>query len=79
MLHKLATTENMAYLHQRGGRFLSVLPRTRGEDATFRAAILRGEVSWRRVHDKYDDEGQLVDRFSICEPPSQTAEGYRLI
>src|SRR5271154_6422682 len=56
---KLATTENMAYLHQRGGRFLSVLPRTRGEDAAFRVAVLRQEVSWRRVHDKYDDEGQL--------------------
>jgi transposase len=76
---KLATTENMAYLHQRGGRFLSVLPRTRSEDAAFRAAVVRGEVPWRRVHDKYDDQGQLVDRFSICEPAGQTAEGYRLI
>jgi transposase len=76
---KLATTENMAYLHQRGGRFLSVLPRTRSEDVAFRAAVLRGEVSWRRIHDKYDDEGQLVDRFSICEPAGQTTEGYRLI
>ena len=76
---KLATTENMAYLHQRGGRFLSVLPRTRGEDAAFRVAVLRQEVSWRRIHDKYDAEGQLVDRFSICEPAGQTTEGYRLI
>jgi transposase len=76
---KLATTENMAYLHQRGGRFLSVLPRTRSEDLVFRAAVTRGDVQWRRVHDKCDDEGQLVDRFSICEPASQTVEGYRLI
>jgi transposase len=76
---KLATTENMAYLHQRGGRFLSVLPRTRSEDTAFRAAVVRGEIHWRWVHDKYDDEGQLVDRFSICEPATQTVEGYRLI
>jgi transposase len=76
---KLATTENMAYLHQRGGRFLSVLPRTRSEDTAFRAAVVRGEIPWRRVHDKYDAEGQLVDRFSICEPAGQTTEGYRLI
>jgi len=76
---KLASTENMAYLHQRGGRFLSVLPRTRSEDVAFRAAVVRGDIPWRRVHDKYDDDGHLVDRFSICEPPSQTAEGYRLI
>jgi transposase len=76
---KLATTENMAYLHQRGGRFLSVLPRTRGEDVAFRGAVVRGEIRWRRIHDKYDDEGELVDRFSTCEPQMQTAEGYRLI
>ena len=30
---KLATAENMAHVHQNGGRFLTVLPRTRGEDA----------------------------------------------
>lgn len=76
---KLATADNMAYLHQRGGRFLSVLPRTRSEDAAFRGAVLRHEVSWRRIHDKFNDEGQLVDRFSICEPAGQTTEGYRLI
>jgi transposase len=76
---KLATTENMAYLHQRGGRFLSTLPRTRAEDVAFRAAVVREEIQWRRIHEKYDDEGQLVDRFSICEPAGQTTEGYRLI
>ena len=37
---KLATAENMAYIHQHGGRFLSVLPRTRGEDAAFRTSVL---------------------------------------
>jgi transposase len=76
---KLATTENMAYVHQRGGRFLSTLPRTRSDDVAFRAAVVRGEIQWRRVYDKYNDEGQLVDRFSICEPAGQTTEGYRLI
>ncbi len=76
---KLATTENMAYLHRRGGRFLSVLPRTRSEDVAFRAAVGQGQVQWRRIHDKFDDDGNLVDRFSICEPETQTIEGYRLI
>jgi transposase len=76
---KLATVENMAYIHQRGGKFLSVLPRTRGEDAAFRARVLQGHVVWRHLHDKRDDLGNLVDQFSICEPPSQSAEGYRLI
>jgi transposase len=76
---KLATVENMAHIRQHNGRFLSVLPRTRSEDAAFRARVLRGEVTWRHIHDKRDDERNLLDRFSICEPEDQSAEGYRLI
>jgi transposase len=76
---KLATTENMAYLHQRGGRFLSVLPRTRGEDATFRTLVRDGRARWRPIHDKTDDEGNVVDRFSVQGPEATSVEGYRLI
>jgi transposase len=76
---KLATAENMAYIHRHGGRFLSVLPRTRGEDAAFRAEIRGGRVHWGMIHDKYDDEGELVDGFSIHEPEATSVEGYRLI
>jgi transposase len=76
---KLATTENMAYLHQRGGRFLSVLPRTRAEDASFRAAVAGGGITWQWIYDKLDEERDLVDQFSISRPATQSAEGYRLI
>ena len=76
---KLATAENMAYIHRHGGRFLSVLPRTRGEDAAFRAEILAGRVQWRPIHDRYDELGELVDRFSLHEPEVTSVEGYRLI
>jgi transposase len=76
---KLATSENMAYIDRNGGRFVSVLPRTRTEDRVFRAAVREGKVVWRQVHDKCDDDGELLDRFSTCEPAVQTAEGYRLL
>jgi transposase len=76
---KLATAENMAHLHQRGGRFLSVLPRTRSEDATFRESLQRGLVTKRPIYDKTDEEGELLDRYSLCEPSTLSAEGYRLI
>src|SRR3954467_6576509 len=58
---KLATAENMAHLHQHGGRFLSILPRTRGEDAAFRLAVREGRARWRVIHEKFDDDGDLVD------------------
>jgi transposase len=76
---KLATSENMAYLHQRQGRFLTVLPRTRGEDAAFRELLAKGQVTWRSLWEKTDDEGEVIDRFSISDQPATTAEGYRLV
>lgn len=76
---KLATAANMAHLHRHGGRFLSVLPRTRGEDATFRATVLRGQARWQHIHDKLDEEGDVVDRYSIHEPEITSVEGHRLI
>jgi transposase len=76
---KLATTSNMAHIHQNGGRFLTVLPRTRGEDAAFRARVSQANTGWRAIHDRFDDHGNLIDRFRVHEPEATSAEGYRLI
>jgi transposase len=76
---KLATAENMAHLHQHGGRFLTVLPRTRAEDAAFRAAVQEGRARWKPIHERRDDDGQVIDRFSAHEPEATTSEGYRLL
>jgi transposase len=76
---KLATADNMGHIARRGGRFLSVLPRTRGEDAQFRERVRHDEVRWNVIHEKHDEEGKLVDRYSICPEAQQTADGYRLV
>lgn len=76
---KLATRENMAYIHQRGGRFLSVLPQTRSEDGTFRQALADGKATWRCLWDKTDEEGELLDRFSVSDFSSTSSDGYRLV
>jgi transposase len=76
---KLATRENMAYIHQRGGRFLSVLPRTRSEDATFREQMTRQDTVWRALWDKTDENGDVIDRYFVCDPPTTSVEGYRLV
>jgi transposase len=76
---KLATRENMAYLHQRQGRFVTVLPRTRSEDAAFREQVVQGQVTWRLLWEKLDDHGEVIDRYSTSDPPSTSDEGYRLI
>lgn len=81
---KLATAENMAYLHQHRGRFLTVLPRTRSEDKDFRQSLREGKVSWQTVYEKIDEEDdgdppKILDRFSAARQPATTAEGYRLL
>jgi len=76
---KLATSENMAYLHQRQGRFVTVLPRTRGEDAAFRSLVAKGQIAWRPLWEKTDDDGQVLDRYSSSHHPATTVEGYRLV
>ena len=76
---KLATKENMGHIAGNQGRFISVLPRTRKEDAAFRQQLLDGQVTWRHLYDKTDHQGELVDRLSASEQPATTAEGYRLL
>ena len=76
---KLATLDNMMYLHGHGGRFVTVLPRTRKEDDIFRTQVAQGAIHWRPLWDKVDEHEQVVDRFCVSDAPTLTAEGFRLI
>jgi len=76
---KLASTENMAYIHQHQGRFLIVLPRTRSEDRDFRDLLSKGQVQWHPIHEKRNDRGEIVDQYSVSVPATLSAEGYRLV
>lgn len=75
---KLATSKNMAHIHQRQGRFVTVLPRTRSEDAAFRQRVAAGKVAWRPLWEKTDDEGKVIDSYSASDEPAATVEGYPL-
>ena len=74
---KLVTRENLNHIATHNGRFVSVLPRSRREDSLFRERLLRGEVVWQALWDKGDDEGELLDRFTVAAP-EVLPEGYRL-
>lgn len=49
---KLCSSENMETIHERGGRFVTVLPRSRREDAQFRKWIQENEPPWEVVWDR---------------------------
>ena len=76
---KLATRENMAYLHQRQGRFITLLPKTRSENAAFRSLVRSEQVAWRLLWEKTDEDGEVLDSYSVSDQPATSVEGYRLV
>ena len=45
----------------------------------FRALVAQGQVSWRPLWEKTDDEGEVIDHFATSDQPATSAEGYRLV
>lgn len=78
---KLCTRENMSFIADQGGRFLTVLPRTRREHDEFCERVRQSGVSWvfltrrksRRSKDSLDQVYEFVDEAAV------TSDGYRLI
>jgi hypothetical protein len=65
---KLCTRENMAHIAERGGRFLTVMPRTRKEDADLRAWIQTRTVDWVMVRHGSARDGRSDD-YLMAEAP----------
>jgi transposase len=76
---KLATKENMSHIAARGGRFVSVLPRSRGEDQEFRDQLVADLVEWKAVTEKHDEHDQVVDTIRTSTQEALTADGFRLL
>jgi transposase len=75
---KLATQANMEHLHQNGGRFVTVLPRTRREDRMFREQVHKGTVKWKSIFTRKNQQGVVTEQVFAAEQPMLSAEGYRI-
>jgi len=77
---KLATQENLRRLAGIGGRFVSVMPRTRKEDRSFRQCVRQQQVQWvhllSRINNRRPDS--KIDRYYLAQGPYQAA-GFRLL
>ncbi len=78
---KLCTRDNMSYIADRQGRFLTVMPRTRTEDGWFRDYLQTHSLEWREVHrepnPRRQDGPDVVYRG--VESPRRSSEGYRIL
>lgn len=77
---KLCVRQTMAHIDRLGGRFVTVLPRSRKEDGAMRDWLVTHEPDWREalvVEDRRGDDAP--DVYSVVESPWPSAEGYRVI
>ncbi|HET8562840.1 MAG TPA: IS1634 family transposase [Candidatus Binatia bacterium] len=80
---KLATRKNLSYIATYGGKFVTVIPRSRAEDRDFRNRLRQGiRARWRRFHvqenkRRKSDPPEIY--WTTAAGPNKTAEGYRII
>jgi len=77
---KLCTRETLKHIHEHGGRFITVLPRTRKEDALFKAWLQAHTPAWeevaRKPHPRWKDGPP--DVFRAIPSPIPDADGFHL-
>jgi transposase len=78
---KLASAENLAHIARHGGRFVTVMPRSHGEDKDFRARLRQSpdNVRWEPLYHLKNDDGDVVDQLSVCADKWVNSSGYRLL
>lgn len=78
---KLCTRENMTYIASRGGRFLTVMPRTRGEYGRFCDRVRQGTlIEWTEVRRNPDPRGKdLPPVVYEAFEGDHSEEGYRVL
>jgi hypothetical protein len=77
---KLCSGEAMRHIDSNEGRFVTVLPRTRGEDRWFRDWIQTNPPLWtEEIRLRGERLGDLDRVWSTFPSPLPSAEGYRII
>ncbi|HEX7266023.1 MAG TPA: IS1634 family transposase, partial [Streptosporangiaceae bacterium] len=77
---KLCSREAMGHIAAAGGRFVTILPRSRGEDRWFRDWAQTHQPQWTeavRLPGPRADEPDQV--YSVFAAPLPSAEGYRIV
>ena len=78
---KLCAADPMNHIDERGGRFVTVLPRSRKEDRHFREWVQEGEPEWTLVRDRSHPtkKGGPRDRWWVWRDHLPSREGWPLV
>ena len=78
---KLCTADNLQAIADYGGKFVTVMPRTRREDTRFRDQLRARPARWKTLLKipNRRRKNEPPDTYSTCAGPAATDDGYRLI
>jgi transposase len=77
---KLCTRAAMEHIDSGGGRFVTVMPRSRREDGWFRDWLTRNQAAWAKALTvPARRRGEAGDVLSTFESPLTSGDGYRII
>ncbi len=77
---KLCSRAAMGHITGKGGRFVTVLPRSRTEDGAFRDYLQTHTPVWTEAARRPGARlGELDDVYSTTPAPLPSAEGYRIV
>lgn len=78
---KLCAYDPLDHISRRGGRFITVLPRTRKEDASFRRWIQTHDPEWEKVRDRPNPRGKHRPRdvWRVWKSPLPSREGWPVV
>lgn len=80
---KLCTRKNLAHIEEYGGKFVTVLPRSRAEDKRFRKRLRQGTpVRWRKLYVQKNNRRRCDEPtiyWTTADGPNETSEGYRIV
>jgi len=78
---KLCSRDNMEHIHRAGGRFVTVMPRTRLEDGEFRKWIQTNTPPWELIWDRPNARARdgPRDRWYLYQAPLPSAEIWTVV
>ena len=75
---KLCSRAAMGHIAGSGGRFITVLPRSRAEDGAFRDWLQTHTPDWTQAARRGGRAGEPEQVYSTTPAPQPSAEGYRI-
>ena len=78
---KLCSFDNMMHIHGNGGRFVTVMPRSRKEDGWFRERVQTEAIAWEQVWDRPNPRRKHGprDRWYVYTSDLPSMEGWPVV